>query len=372
MRKFISLLAAILLLSTMALTASAETGITMTDAVGQAGQQVSITVTLNEAIKGDSVAVVYSYDKNILSFQKQPASSWALKNGVGDFGKYKPDVGIWAPTAMGSVEMEGTLCTLVFRVNSGVSFDSTAVTCTVSISNGGKIVGEYTAQATVRTACSHSYGAWTSRDEISHTQTCTICKEEQVKTHTWDAGKQIQDPDNSANSLMVHTCAVCGGTRSFVLEGVYTPATQPEQTRPSTDQNRPSTEQNQPTIEQVQPPIEQTRPSNIQQDATVESTTPPIQQPPATSTPATDPFTGKPVTEPDHFHTEPTHNDHDYNDSDRVHPEATVPQNLPVEDDGHDHDHTTEPVDNTATPIIIAVAAAVLIGALVFFVKKKW
>lgn len=347
MRKFISFLAAILLLSTMALTASAKAGITMTDAVGTSGQTVYITVSLTEPVTSDQMSVEYKYDKNILRPLPQ-SCSWQSKGVMTNFDTVRP-YGVWA--AANAVEVKNTVCTLAFLVLPGVSFDATQVSCTLTVMNNDKVTGSYDAYSKVSTTCTHSYGAWISRDEISHTQTCTICKDEQVKTHTWDAGKQIRDPDNSANSLMVHTCAVCGGTRSFVLEGVYTPATQPEQT---------------------QPPTEQTRPSNIQQDATVESTTPPTQQPPATSIPATDPFTGKPVTEPDHFHTEPTHNDHDYNDSDRVYPETTIPQYLPVEDDGHDHDHITEPVDNTATPIIIAVAAAALIGALVFFVKKKW
>ena len=346
MRKIISLLAALLLLSTLAVTASAAAGITMTDAVGKSGETVYITVSLAQAVNADQISVEYSYDAKIL-LPRQDLCSWKVQGALQDFNKVRP-YGAWA--AASSKQVSGEVCVLAFQVLPGVSFDGTKVACTLTVMNGGKVVGTHNAESAVRTTCSHSYGAWTSRDELVHIRSCSICKDEQSGVHTWDAGKQIPDPKNSSNSLLVYTCTVCSGTKQFVMEGVHTPATEPEQTQPST---------------------EPTRPSNIQQDATVESTAPPATQPADPSIPPTDPFTGLPVTEPDHFHTEPSINDHDYNDSDHVHT-TTAPQHIHVEDDGHDHDHTTEPADNTATPFVIVAAAAVLIGALVFFVKKKW
>lgn len=384
MKKIFSLLTAILLLSAMAFTASAAGGIVLSSAVGKAGQQVTMTVTLQEAVTADQVLIVYEYDNRLLT--PEPAhNQWEAKGSISDFMEPKDKdtsaKGAWA--ASEAVELKNILCTLTFRIKSGASFDSTKVSCTVTVMNGGKETGKYSAQAQVLTSCSHSYGPWESRDHGSHERVCTICNDKQSGSHRWDEGKLTADPDNRNNALMVYTCSVCSGTRSIVIEDAQLPPTQPTGgnshdtqqggQQQGGQQNNPQPTQPQQNQQGSQQPTQPQQNSQGGQQSTQpqkpETWMPNQQgdqfQDQTQNTMPTDPFTGLPETAPSQQQPEQT-NPYDTDiQPDHTHPQITVPGDIE-----HDHDHT--PAGDAATPVVIVAAVAVLAGALVYFVKKKW
>lgn len=360
MKKIIYFVIVVLLLSVMTVTVSAAGGITLTNGVGKAGETVHISVYLDAPVTTDQMAVAYSYDESILRILPEQCT-WQNDGVIKDFDDVRP-YGAWAANT--PKELSAQVCTLVFQVLPGTSFDSTQVSCTLTVMKEGKTLGQYSTTAQVRTTCNHTYGLWTSRDTISHTRSCSFCGDVEVKTHTWNEGQQIRDPQNSANSLLVHTCTVCGGTKSFVMEGVVTEQTDPQPTQP---------QQTQPVVIPQEPTDSSSQPSNPQSGfPTVDSDNH------TGSTPATDPFTHQPVEDPDHVHTQPTLDDHDYNAAPDDHDHSSDAQLGAIENEAHDHDHdhetvqTVDPVDTAATPWVIAVVVAVLVGGLVFFVKKKW
>ena len=349
MRKIFSLLAALVLLTTLAVNASAKEGITLSNALGKAGQQVTMTVALEGSVKGDQILVEYSYDNKILEPATQDCE-WIPKGSIDNF--LKPKIkdteakGAWA--ASSAKELKGTLCTLAFRVKSGVSFDSTTVKCKVTVYNDDKLVGEYSADAKVLTSCSHSYSPWETRDDISHERSCTVCGDTQSNIHSWDEGKL-------KNGRMTFTCAVCSGVRSVAVEGSQEPITQPEQSKPEA------------TAPQNVPPVASTPPNaQLPEETWPHQMTQPTQSTDSHdhSAQATDPFTGEPEVEITQPQTDPYT---DYNAPEHTHPETTVPDHIELD---HVHEHE-EPANNKATPIVVAVAAVVLVGALVFFVKRK-
>lgn len=57
-------------------------------------------------------------------------------------------------------------------------------------------------------ACTHSFGAWTNRDEDTHVRTCANCKGEQVAAHSWGDG--VTSDDGISTTF---TCAGCGAAK---------------------------------------------------------------------------------------------------------------------------------------------------------------
>lgn len=57
--------------------------------------------------------------------------------------------------------------------------------------------------------CTHSFGAWTNRDEDTHVRTCSSCKGEQLAAHIWGEGKTSDD-----GISITFTCADCAATKT--------------------------------------------------------------------------------------------------------------------------------------------------------------
>lgn len=343
MKKILVFATAIALLAAMTVTAYAATGLTATNAVGKAGQAVELTFSVDGSVKGDWVKVEYSYDDSLLVPQPQ-ACRWYPQGGISNFHNIK-NIGAWA--ASSPVGLQGKLCSLSFGIKAGVSFDSTTVSCTVTILKDSKEVAKYTATGIVSATCIHSYGLWESVGEFNHERSCTVCGEKQTSGHSWDKGKQIPDPQNANNSLMVFTCTGCATTKEIPMAGVHTPETQPE-----------------PTVRPTEPDNDYTHPTKP-----TESTGPDEFQNPTIGTapePERDPFTGELVNKEDPA--EPTQSFVDYNEPDHTHPETTAPMFIE-----HDHDHTdtATDADRTIGGYVAAAVGLVILAALVFVVKKK-
>lgn len=209
MRKIAMTAVAILLILTMALNGyAAEEKMTLSDAEGVSGATVFLTMTLHESVKGDALAVSYTYDPEFLE-PLIDSHAWSKTGMLQDFD-YK-HVGVWAD---GSVtDFDGPVCVLAFRIRDGKSFRSTKVGCTLKVKNGASDVGTYTAEATVSMACSHVFGNWANVDAFSHTRTCETCGQKQTQSHIWDDGVLTDNPDNEKTEIKTYTCTVCGGTR---------------------------------------------------------------------------------------------------------------------------------------------------------------
>lgn len=353
MKRFFIITVVLILLTAIAVTASAATGMSASNAVGKAGQTVEITLSIDGSLKGDQVSVEYDYDDKLLT--PQPAvSKWYSKGEISNFHDIK-NVGAWG--ASNPIELKGKLCSLSFVVKPGASFETTEVSCTVTVFSDEKEMAKYTATGKVSTTCIHSYGLWESTGEFNHERSCTVCGEKQIGGHRWDDGTQKADSDNYNKSWMVYTCTVCNVTKEIPMEGVHTPATEPDSTVPSATEDPDNNNPSKPSDPQ---PEKDPFTGEIENGG---DSTPIIGTAPQ---PERDPFTGEIVNKEEP--TEPTQSFVDYNEPEHTHPETTAPMYIE-----HDHDHTdTATEEDRAVGGYVALAVGlVILGILVYVVKRK-
>ena len=165
MRKVWIFLLCLMLLPTMVLTGFATNDrLTVSDAKGKPGDVVFLTVTMNEAVSGDTLSIQYTYDKEILK-AVPTSSSWSKQGALQDFGT--KDVGVWASSSQ--MDLRGSICVLAFAIKEDAAFNRTEVTCEITVRAGVQVVGDYTATATVTRLCDHSFGQWQNHgDQPGH------------------------------------------------------------------------------------------------------------------------------------------------------------------------------------------------------------
>lgn len=348
MRKFITAVLAVLLLAGLCTTAAAAPEkLTVSAASVQTGQTVFVSVTLNEAVTADSLALTYSYDRATLTAIPE-SSQWSVKGVLDDFNN--KNEGAWADKAAKS--LNGEICLLAFRAKEDAKLADTKVSVTLSFMKNGNSVGKFDAKGTVSVTCGHFFDGWTYVDAHSHTRQCVNCKEVERGTHSWDAGVVKPHPQKPASSLKVFTCTGCGGTKELELSGVIT---KPEPTEATQEHTHEVTRPTQPLPTETRPEIKE---PTVKDDAI----------------PTT------PEKTPDHTHShEETTSYIDYNAPDHTHPEQTVPQIIPVEtgeaEDLHaGHDHSTEQ-NNPKWVTALAVFGTIGVigaGAVLAVKKKNW
>lgn len=323
MRKCVAIFLLMVLTCTLHTVAlGAENELLIEDVTVQEGETVYVTWKLSQPVTADAVAVIFSYDKEVLK-PLESSSTWAKEGLIQTFDMVK-GTGVW--TATQPVRFSSEVCSVAFRVITKEAHFDTKVTCTLRLKNGGKDVGDFTATTWVSTKCEHSFGQWSSNGSFHHGRTCTLCERKQSAPHQWDAGTTVNDPDNVNKRITTFTCEDCGEQKKafhFVNEEPTHPGeTEPEEdisTRPTLPpETRPTT----PSENEITKP---TNPSNNNNH---------------TQTPTED-------DDYDHDHTTPGGNN-------------------------HDHTHTQPNTDNISKNIWIFLGLVAVFAVIyVLFQKKK-
>lgn len=236
MKKILMLLVTALLFGMLAVpAAAADEALSVSDMNAQPGDMVYLRVTLNQSVTGDSMAVSYSFDKELLKAEPK-SCTWEKKGIIQEFNNKK--MGAWA--AESPMGLKGDLCVLALQVREGVTFAETKVSCTVTIKNGGKVAGEYTAEGTVSMACDHQYGGWTDGGSVGHVQECSLCGRKITASHGWDDGKTEENPDDENTNLITYTCTVCGGVKQEKVAAEREESAPTAPTRPTEEQTEPT------------------------------------------------------------------------------------------------------------------------------------
>ncbi len=327
---------AVLLLVSQPLTCmAADEPLTVSSAQGDPGEYVYLTVTLNKEVTADSIGIKYKYNTAHLKADPQ-LCQWGKAGVLSSFDVVDdayPGIGVWA--GVSSEKLQGTVCTLAFKVLDKASFTKTDVSCVVTLRNENDQV-EYAATGTVSTTCSHSYGPWKTTGLADHKRSCEKCGDSYVESHAWDSGVLSKIEGKPELNLLTYTCTVCKQTK--------------EQQVPADSMQ-----------EELAPP---------EDDKVVEQNKAPGQQ---TQKPALD-NQGSPADD----HTDHTHEDplHGGISRDEIEQDPTYL----TDDTDHDHDnvidHTghnhNEPQGNPLVNfIIIFVVVAAAVVAAVLFLKKK-
>ena len=335
MKRFWSLLAALLLLGSLGMTAYASEGpLSVADVQVQPGQTVYLTVMLTEDIKGNTMGISYEYDTSVMKVlpgQCQWKKSAALK----DFSN-SGSQGAWASANV--VNLRGEVCVLAFEVLEGMTFEESEVSCELLVKNDAREVGRYQAEALVSVVCGHDYGSWQPNTDAFHKRSCAVCGAVESQSHSWGQPVTTADPDNAGVELQTQVCSICGGEKVTRLQGQIQevrPA-QPEATLPA---------QSSEPLETMPIPIQpQTKP-----------TTPADRPEPTVPTTPTVP------TEP----TRPTEPDQSQGSSQSSQPEATEPSvyqprdyNAPQETEAQEQEQTHVHADGTAHKAAVTGSAS--------------
>lgn len=408
MKSFFRFFLILLLCSVMLLPAqAAPSDLTLSDGAAATGEVVYLTLTLNKQTQGNTMGVEYSYDTKHLEAVPE-LCSWSKGGAVKDFGL--KGRGVWA--SQNVTTLEGAICILAFRIKQDADFTQTKVSCSLVVKNETEQTGQYSAEATVKIVCNHSFAAWEAEGNGLHSRKCESCGHSQSEIHKWDAGVIQPNPENSQQKIRLFTCSVCGATRQetvsdptaestnptlptnpTVPDEPERPApTEPEETRPQPTEpedsrpqpTQPEDSRPQPTQPEDSRP-QPTEPSAPQPQSPPQPTVPSQQNPDEhdhqdhiiTTVPAQQPAQGEQHSPDDgHDHSSgviydadgnilATFNPNDLEGADQIH----------SADDGHDHSGEAVLITNTQprteTALVVLALAAAGIAAAVFFSKKK-
>ena len=378
MRKLMAAVMLAAIICTLAVSAwGAEEGLDIRDVTVAPGETVYVTIKLAAPVKGNSVAVTYNCNDNILK-PIESSSTWAQKGALQDFDSYKK-TGVWATTQ--TVELKGEICTLAFRVVTEEKHFDTKVICALKVKNGPSDIVSYTEEVWVSTACEHSFGAWTNDGSALHLRSCKICGRTQHKNHQWDEGTTAKDPNRENMEITTFRCEDCGAKKEVKHVSNATP-TVPEETIPEEPQStRPTLpmQPDEPTMP-TQGSTEPTSPTEPSEGGTNNGNQPtePNQGGTNTTVPSdNDEHNHGTVPSEGHDHeTEPTDDHETTPTKGDGHDHGTTPTIKDEHD--HDHDHSDEnviPVVDSETQmknaLVFIVTCSVLIVAALLFLKKK-
>lgn len=227
MKKIIMSLVACLLLCAMALTGfAAENALVLSSVEAAPGETVYMTMSLTEPVIGDSMAITYTYDTNVLK-PVLGAFSWEKKGLMQDFGKTN-NAGVWA--AKETTKLEGDICVLAFQVLENAKLIQSKVSCTLIVKNSDQEAGRYIAEGIVYQQCDHQYGKWTDIGSLGHSRVCDKCGRSQTQSHNYDSGQDKTDV--SGVTVKQFTCVDCMAYKQLKLnqatgkeETVFSPGT---------------------------------------------------------------------------------------------------------------------------------------------------
>lgn len=363
MKKWIlSIAAAVMLLCMCAQVFARENAMSVTDAAAEPGQTVFLTVRLNESAVGDTLAISYDFDSKLLTAIPE-SCKWERSSQLADFDKNK-NIGAWAAPSI--MDLKGDICTLAFRINTGVSFKSTKVTCTMQVMHGNQVAGTYTAAAIVSVSCKHgSYGDWLSRDPLVHGRSCSQCGNVQSGTHKWDSGVLSENPSDSLSKLLTLTCNLCKGTKTIVVtDSLSEPdGTKPQENTKPTNPGSGNTGATKPQEpECTDPEHDHPHPDDVQRPT----------GPSGNGSSQNRPDEERPTGSNGQTGNQPDHDDHD-------HGQLTTKPNQNTQDDdhaGHDHSHddekdTSDPTNWIVGAVVFLIAAGLVAGGVIFVMKKK-
>ncbi len=282
MKKLTLILIALVLSMALAVSVYAQqTVVKLEGTTSQPGHTLFLKVMVTESLAGDTMGITYSFDENLLEAVPE-SCSWEKAGVLQDFS-LSDEAGVW--TANQETDLYGTVCILAFRVREDAKPVETTVKCTLIVKRGAENVGSFTAEATVKIVCGHTYGRWESNGEMFHKRVCSLCADVQNQAHTWDEGT-VSQSDKENTDIKTYRCTVCGATKQEEIPGTETEeeATQPS-SRPTGNSNPNSTL---PTVTRPTEPAESsnpTQPGNQQPTQSSNPTQPGNQQPTQSSNP---------------------------------------------------------------------------------------
>ena len=214
MKKIISLLAALCLIVSFAVPASAAgfaVSLSPSKNDVSAGDTVTFTVSLSGAGRGTSGYIEVAASSN---FELISGKFLTANTQMADFDKNTSD-----GTVMynGESNPNGAFCEFVLKAKTA-SKTAQNVSVTVDIRNGSSLLGSVKASKDIKIICaSHNFGAYTKVNDGTHKRVCSVCGYEETKNHAWDGGTVTKQASCKESGTRHFTCTACGAAKDETI-----------------------------------------------------------------------------------------------------------------------------------------------------------
>lgn len=208
MKKMIFLLAAVVLLMTLAVPAfAADTELTVSASsdLAYAGDVVELTVSVSGDTPYTSIGYEFSFDKQVFEFV-----GYEQADDVGAMFEAFDDA---KNTFMYLFKEPTTYAGVLWKITLKVKEGAPAVTATiggkVNAKNGSDTVAVTLKAAQVTIGCRHNY-TWANTDAQTHTGTCVACGDVKTESHIWaDEGINVTPATCTEVGSETFECLLC-------------------------------------------------------------------------------------------------------------------------------------------------------------------
>lgn len=209
MKKLITIIFCVLLLSTLTLTVSAAAymGLSLSASTLSPGQEFTVYVNLSNDQAVGRGGIVLNYDKAVFEFLGGTCGVSGATLAEVSSGR---DGGVFALAENRVVS--GTIFTITMRVRDSAPLGSYTISGTASMD-----IACSAGSCTVTVVCRHQYDAYAPSDNTAHWRTCALCGNVDSASHDWDSGKVTQEATCTATGLALYTCQSCGHTRQETI-----------------------------------------------------------------------------------------------------------------------------------------------------------
>ena len=211
MKKILSVLICLVLVFSFSITAFAVSA-TLGGVPAEIKKDSTATITVS--VSGSPTASSALVQVTLGSGLQLVSGEWKKSGIMQDFNASAGE-GVIALSSAGS--FDGTVFSFVIK---GKTVSSTAQNITVKLTfrNGSSEVGNVTASKTVKVVCaSHSYGAYTKKDNSNHTRTCSVCQSVETVAHTWNSGTVTKAANCKETGTKTFTCTACNATKTETI-----------------------------------------------------------------------------------------------------------------------------------------------------------
>ena len=211
------LLTALMLLLCMAFTAGAQEQpltVAVSGVSGEAGETVTVEVTLTSNPGITSLKLSLSYDATVLTLVESEKTD--LFDGwyqASPTTETLPYLMVWV--AAEAQTETGTLIRLQFRIAENATVE-TVSSLTLTVAEAfcdGAEISAGPVRFDISVICRHTYGAYASVDDSEHKRECSKCHEIEKTAHAWDAGVVTKPATHLETGIKTVTCTDCGATK---------------------------------------------------------------------------------------------------------------------------------------------------------------
>ena len=215
MKKSITLLLCLFLISTLVLSVSAagsaHMSISRSTGTVHRGDTFTLTVSLSNDQAIASAGLVLDYDSSVFEILPPPESTCNVANTTfEDVGYDKSSTFAVQPDAI----INGTIFTLAIKVKDNAPFGTYSFGGVARLECAGSAVNCTVSGTTVTVACRHSFGAASKADGTTHKMTCSVCGESKQDPHTWNQGTVTKNPTCKNTGTKLVKCTACSAEKT--------------------------------------------------------------------------------------------------------------------------------------------------------------